>query len=123
MRRPGLRATYGGCCGIGTMGKDTSAPLRCCLVAATVGLHGDDGGGANLRQRRERLEARGNGGLRRAFAFGGTVEGERNLGRPIEQRRTRRLRPWLHEGIGEERETSAMATRQSSKAARCLVYS
>ncbi|KAJ1432739.1 S-methyl-5-thioribose-1-phosphate isomerase [Sesbania bispinosa] len=128
---------YDGCCGIGTMGKDTGTPLWCCLVAVTAGLHGEDGGGANLRQRRERLgkahlssgdaddvqlppamtlclvraEARGNGGLRRAITFDGTTEGETNLGRAIEQQRSGRLRPWLHEGTVKEREISAMAAR------------
>ncbi|KAJ1378056.1 hypothetical protein SESBI_48237 [Sesbania bispinosa] len=50
-----------------------------------------------------RAEAGGNGGLRRAIAFGGgTAEGERNLGYAIEQRRSGRLRPWLHEGKRRE---------------------
>ncbi|KAJ1407106.1 ATP-binding protein [Sesbania bispinosa] len=42
-------------------------------------------------------EARGNGGLRRAIAFGGTAEGERNLGRTIKQQRSGRSPPWLQD--------------------------
>ncbi|KAJ1434125.1 hypothetical protein SESBI_05694 [Sesbania bispinosa] len=50
-----------------------------------------------------RAEAGGNGGLRRAIAFGGTAEGVRNLGRAIEQRRRGRPPPWLQDKAARQR--------------------